>query len=172
MRKGIVGLAVVTLITAVANRAEAQFRFGANLSWASDTDLGIGARASFGLGGLSAGRPIEGLVTFDYFFPDDVAGVDSKYWEASVNGIYRLAMPESSLAPYLGAGVLLGHSSVDAGSTVCNIADCSNNNIGLNLIGGFRFKGGPRFLPFAEARFEVAEESQLVLTVGAFFGKP
>ena len=168
MRKGIVVLAVVTLITAAANRAEAQFRFGANLSWASETDFGIGARASFGLGGLSTRRPIEGLVTFDDFFPDDAAGVDRSYWEVSANGIYRLTMPESSLAPYLGAGVLLGHSSVDAGSTVCNIADCSNNNVGLNLIGGVGAKSGS-IRPFGQAKYTISDDNEASVAFGLRF---
>jgi hypothetical protein len=157
------------LMMGAVSRGEAQVRFGANVDWGSDTDFGIGGRLNFGIGGLAQGQPIEGQVTFDYFFP----GNDVHYWEISGNGLYRLSTRGSSIAPYLGAGLLYAHTSVNAGS-VCNITgvNCSDSSLGLNLIGGLRFKGGPNFLPFVEARFEAKSGSQLVLTAGTFFGKP
>jgi hypothetical protein len=163
-------LGLAASMMGVASRAAAQVRFGANVDWGSDTDFGIGARMNFGLGGVSQGLPLEGTLTFDYFFP----GSNLHYWEISGNGLYRITARGSSVAPYVGAGLLYAHSSVDAGAAVCNIAgvDCSSSSVGLNLIGGLRFKGGPNFLPFVEARFEARSGSQLVLTAGTFFGKP
>jgi hypothetical protein len=170
MRKAVVVLGVLALAAAGAHRAEAQFRFGANVSWADDADFGIGARANFGLGSMSKRQPVEGMVTFDYFFPGD----NVNYWEASANGVYRFTTSETVHAtPYVGAGVVLGHTSVDLNGSVCNITgvDCSNTGVGLNLLGGLRFRAGPRFIPFVEARFEVKDNSQFIITGGAFFGK-
>ncbi len=169
MRRAVVMLVAAAAILGVASPAVAQVRFGANVDWGTDTDFGIGARANVGLGRVSPGLPLEGLVTFDYFFP----GSDEHYWELSGNALYRFTSQGTSFAPYLGAGLLYAHTSVDAG-TICNIpgVDCSNSSFGLNLIGGLRFKGGPNFLPFVEARFEARSGSQLVLTAGTFFGKP
>ncbi len=165
MRKTVVVLAVLALVGSVASRAEAQFRFGANIDWGSKTDFGIGARGSFGLGKAAKNQPIEGLVTFDYFFPSGI-----NYWELSGNGIYRFTVRESSVAPYAGAGQQIAHSSVKNCPT--GYSGCGSTDAGLNLIGGLRFKGGPNFLPFVEGRVEARSGSQLVLTAGAFFGKP
>jgi hypothetical protein len=169
MRKVVVLIGIMALAATTARRADAQFRFGANLSWADKTDFGIGARGTFGLGSYAKKQPVEGMVTFDYFFPSGSVN----YWEVSGNLLYKFTPRGSSVAPYAGAGVLLGHSSVDAG-TVCSVTgvSCSDTGVGLNLIGGLRFKGGPRFLPFVEGRFEAKSGSQFVLTAGAFFGKP
>jgi hypothetical protein len=166
-------LAVLTaaglLVALATTNGEAQFRFGANVSWADDTDFGVGARGSFGIGGAARGRPIEGLVTFDYFFPD---GFD--YWEVSGNGVYRLNTSETVKAtPYIGAGVVLGRASVKSSGGVCNLpgVECDNTSVGLNLLGGLRLRAANRFLPFVEGRFEMKDGSQLVLTAGTFFGK-
>src|SRR6185312_2544351 len=125
--KAVFVFAVLGVVGSVASRAEAQFRFGANVDWATDTDFGIGARGSFGLGKATT-LPIEGLVTFDYFFP----GNSVSYWELSGNAIYRFAVKESSIAPYAGAGLLIAHTSID--NTFCNVvgASCSSTNAGLN----------------------------------------
>lgn len=163
MRKLVVGLMVLGLAAAGAKTAEAQFRFGAQLSWGDDTDFGIGARANFGLGGLSQRNPIEGQVTFDYFFPD---GYD--YWELTGNALYRFDTPSESVKPYAGGGVIFAHSSVD----VLGVSD-SNSDLGLNLVGGLRFHvKGTTTLPFVEARFEIKDGSQFVLAAGVMFGKP
>src|SRR5262249_41281885 len=121
----------------------------------------------FGLG-ESVKAPIEGLVTFDYFFPSGF-----NYWEVSGNGIYKFEIKDSSIKPYAGAGLLIGHFSSDYNG-LCNtygVSCPSNTRASLNLIGGLRFKGGPRFAPFVEGRLETRSGSQFVITAGAFFGK-
>ena len=164
MRKLLVGLMVVGFMATGAKRAEAQFRFGANVSWGDDTDFGLGARANFGFGEFSRRNPIEGLVTFDYFFPD---GFD--YWEVTGNAIYRFDISNETVKPYAGAGVLISHASVDLPSPF----DASSTDAGLNLLGGLRFRlKNSTVLPFVEARLEVKDGSQFVLAGGVLFGKP
>lgn len=163
MGKLVVGLMVLGFAAAGARTAEAQFRFGAQVSLASDTDVGIGARANFGLGAISERNPIEGQATFDYFFPD--AG---DYWELTGNALYRFDTPSPSVKPYAGGGLIFAHSSVD----VLGVRD-SNSDIGLNLVGGLRFNvKGTTTLPFVEARFEIMDGSQFVIAAGVMFGKP
>lgn len=169
MRKLLAGvLLAFGLVTGGASVAEGQFRFGANLSWGDDTDLGIGARASFGLGDLVRDQPIEGLVTFDYFFPDDAPGVDVSYWEVTANGVYRFVQRTSTVLPYVGGGLVLGRSSVD----VTGLGDASDTELGLNLLAGIRFGAIGAVIPFAEARFGIKDGSQLILSGGVFFGQP
>jgi len=165
MRKLLVGLMALGFVTLGATQAQAQFRFGANVSWATDTDFGLGARANFGLGEFSKRNPIEGQVTFDYFFPN---GFD--YWELSGNGIYRFDTSAENLKPYAGAGLLYSHSSVNG----CPGGySCGSSDLGLNLIGGLRFNvKGTTAIPFVEARLEVRNGSQFVMAGGVLFGKP
>ena len=99
-----VGLAMATL--SVANPASAQVRFGAQLNYAEHTHFGMGARLGFPLGGELKRKGIEGLVTFDYFFPKGFA-----YWTVTADGLYHFTPASSSVKPYVGGGISYGHVS-------------------------------------------------------------
>src|SRR5712691_11560391 len=43
--------------------------FGPELNWSSDFAFGIGARGVFPLQSLFPKAPLDGIVSFDYFFP-------------------------------------------------------------------------------------------------------
>ncbi len=165
MRKtiGAVGLAVVALST--TNSASAQARFGAQLNFAGHANFGMGARVGFPLGGELKRKGIEGLVTFDYFFPDKF-----DYWTATANGLYHFTPAGSSVKPYIGGGVSLGRGrgSVDGMSPGLS---GGGSDVGLNLMGGLRFKAQERLLPFAEARYELKNGGQFILTAGVYFGR-
>ncbi len=159
MRKLVAAAGVVIAAFAFAPRAEAQ-AFGANLSWGDDTDFGLGARVAFPIGGSVGQKGIKGLATFDYFFPD---GFD--FWEITGNGVYDISS-SGSASPYVGAGLTFARSSVSAGGF-----SASNSEVGLNLLGGARFKPTGNVQPFVEARFQIRDGSQLVLSGGVYFGK-
>src|SRR3989475_9158225 len=55
--------------------------FGLQLNWSSDVDFGIGGRGVFPLQSLFPKTPLDGIVSFDYFFPSVPAGVSGHYWE-------------------------------------------------------------------------------------------
>ena len=176
--KGIVlglGLAVVTL----TGRVEAQARFGANVSWGTDTHFGLGARVGFGLGELTKKSKIEGQATADFFFPSGV-----NFWEATGNALYKVST-SGSVAPYVGAGLGFRYASYKANYntqaarssrrpafsvTRLDTISGSNSDFFLNLLGGLRFKPAGNLQPFAEARVEIGSGSQLVLSGGVFFG--
>jgi hypothetical protein len=168
MRKLVAGLMVAGLAALAAAPAAAQVRFGANLSWGDDTDLGLGARLNFGLGDMSRNQPVEGLVTFDYFFPDAPAGTDVSYWSISGNAIYRFTTRSASVFPYAGGGLLIARGSVGFSPGLSG----SDTDIGLSLVGGLRFRTAGTLLPFVEGRFELADGSQFVLSGGVYFGRP
>ncbi|MBM4186057.1 MAG: hypothetical protein FJ206_01980 [Gemmatimonadetes bacterium] len=66
MRRFIIAVAAVVLVAAsTGQRADAQARFGAQLTWGDDTDFGIGARLGFPFGGELKRKGLEGLVIFD-----------------------------------------------------------------------------------------------------------
>jgi len=160
MRKLWAAAGIVGLMIAGATPAGAQARFGATISWADDADFGLGARLNFGLGSVSARSPIEGMVAFDYFFPESF-----DYWELTGNGIYRFST-NSSAKPYAGAGIGIGRAS--SGSPGVG----SSTDAFLNLLAGLRFQAARRVLPFVEARIEFGDGSMFVLGGGIYFGKP
>ena len=163
MRTGIgtVGLALVALSAATPVRA--QGRFGAQLNFAEDADFGLGARVGFALGGELKRKGIEGLVTFDYFFPKAY-----DYWTVTADGLYHFTPANSSVNPYVGGGVSLGHGSVGGVSPGLSRG---GSDVGLNLMAGLRFKAQERLLPFAEARYELKNGGQFILSAGVYFGK-
>ena len=57
-----------------ASRAQRP-QFAAELNWSSDVDLGIGGRGVFPLQSLFPKTPLDGIVSFDYFFPSAPSGV-------------------------------------------------------------------------------------------------
>src|SRR5262245_23803310 len=102
-------------------------------NWADDADLGVGARLLWDAAGSSEG--IGAIASFDFFFPDG----DIDYWELNGNLTYSL---RGRFQPYLGAGLNLAH--VSGGGE-------SDNELGLNLLGGLRFSDRV----YGELRFEV-----------------
>ena len=159
MKKLAIAALVAWLGFLVPRPAEGQARFGAQVSWGDDTDFGLGARLGFPFGGELKRKGIEGLATFDYFFPD---GFD--YWEITANGLYHFTQGTKA-KPYVGGGVVFGRFSTAS-------PGFDDSDFGLNLIGGLRFKAQERLLPFIEGRLELKDGSQFVLAAGVYFGKP
>ena len=141
--------------------------FGVELDWSSDVDFGIGGRGVFPLQSLFPRTPLDGIVSFDYFFPSKPAGTTSlTYWEINGNVAYRFRAPaSSSLRPYAGGGLNIAHASATAGTV-----SASDTKAGLNLLGGTTFKlKGSNLTPFAEARGEVGGGKTFILTGGVRF---
>jgi opacity protein-like surface antigen len=159
VRTAFVALAMLAL---GAGSAQAQ-RFGAQVSWADDADLGLGARMEVPvpLGSEGALAALYLVGSFDYFFPDCD---DCSYIEFNAN----VAIPvntTSNLNPYVGGGLNMSRSSVE----ILGESD-SDTRLGLNALGGLKFAIG-NLASFAEARLELKDESQLVLTFGVLLGE-
>lgn len=164
----VAGAAAFGLAVATPSAAEAQMGFVVQANYGEHTDFGAGAGVNFDLGSLTANNGIRGEATFDYYFPGcEGCGdhTDYTYWE--ING--NLMMDIKSVAGlYVGAGVNYGNSSFSFDDNdVCDIVDCDTggSDIGLNLMGGWKFGGGP----FVQAKFEVGGGEQLVITAGYRF---
>src|SRR5437899_3406896 len=140
--------------------------FGPELNWSSDVDFGIGARGVFPLQSLFPKTPLDGIVSFDYFFPSAPSGVSLHYWEINGNVAYRFRVPaRSSLGPYAGSGLNIAHASGSAGGV-----STSATKAGLNLLGGTTFKlKGSKLTPFVEGRGEVGGGKTFILTGGVRF---
>ncbi|HET7276313.1 MAG TPA: hypothetical protein VFI91_14180 [Longimicrobiaceae bacterium] len=150
-------LAALAMVVATEAPAAAQAQFGAQVSYAEDFDLGIGARAQFGLAQLGV-ENLFGIASVDYFFPDCGAG-DCNYIELNANG--AISLPEVGLPIYAGGGLNVAHAS---------FGDFSNTEVGLNILGGVQFPDALGALtPFAEARFELSGGEQFLITGGILF---
>jgi len=148
-----------------APRSAQRPSFGLQLDWSSDVDFGIGGRGVFPLRSLFPRTPLDGIVSFDYFFPSAPAGVSAHYWEINGNVAYRFSVPaRSSFGPYAGGGLNIAHASASAGG-----ASASDTKAGLNLLGGTTFKVKGSITPFAEARGEIGGGKTFILTGGVRF---
>ena len=130
---------------------------GIQANWADDTDFGIGIRYENDLYKVisSMSNRLHFILSFDYFFPD---GFD--YYEGNINLSYQFGDMRRSVGPYLGGGLNIAHADVGA---------ASDTEVGLNLLGGVRFRSANRWVPFIEARFEAGGGEQFVITGGLLF---
>jgi opacity protein-like surface antigen len=163
MKRLLGGLCAVALLSG-AGDAYGQVGFGAQLSWADDAEFGIGARAVVDLTPLTNGLEASG--SFDYFFPDQPLGADINYWEINANMAYVFAgVP--GMAPYAGGGLNIAHASVSVDEFGIPLG-ASDTDLGLNLLGGARFRAGP-VQPFGELRIELGGGEQFVIAGGVIF---
>ncbi len=167
MRK--VMIAVVAMAAALTVRtAQAQeqatttraFQFGPQIDWGTDTDFGIGGRVVWNaLGETIAVRGLEGVASFDVFFP----GNDVNWWELNANITYPIAIPSAPrISPYFGGGLNIAHASVSG------VDGSGHTDVGVNLLGGTRFGIGI-LQAFVEGRLELHSGSQFVATFGLLF---
>src|SRR5437016_10231525 len=144
--------------------------FGLQLNWSSDVDFGIGGRGVFPLESLFPKTPLDGIVSFDYFFPSHPSGTSAHYWEINGNVAYRFTVPaRSSFRPYAGGGLNVAHASASAtvGTTTVSASD---TKAGLNLLGGTTFKlKGSKLTPFVDARGEIGGGKTFIITGGVRF---
>src|SRR2546427_6924404 len=143
---------------------------GVRLNWGGGVDLGIGGRGVFPLGSLFPKTPLDGIVSFDYFFPSVPAGVSAHYWEINGNVAYRFTVPaRSSFRPYAGGGLNVAHASASATVGTTTVS-ASETKAGLNLLGGTTFKlKGSKLTPFVDARGEIGGGKTFIITGGVRF---
>lgn len=172
MRKIGTLVSVFALSVLAAGTAQAQMKFGGQVLWADDVELGVGARVEIPFANkLSKTGPLSQtffIGQFDYFLDPcgDTAGsgVDCSYFEINPG----LAVPlktTSDFRPYLGAGLNIARMSVDAGT----LGSTSDTEMGLNVLGGLKFLlGGME--SFTEARISLGGGEQFAIQFGFLFG--
>lgn len=154
MKRSVCLLGAALLLAVAPMTARSQVALGPTLAWHDDMDLGIGA--TVGLELPTVGTDIGFLGDFLIFFP---AGAD--YWELNGNVTYDFSpLPESTVVPFVLAGLNLGHSSADAGVS----GSASDTDLSLNLGGGIAFNAGS-FRPKATGRFVLGNGTSLVLAI-------
>ena len=147
-----------------ASRAQ-RTSFGLQLDVGTKTDFGIGGRAVIGLQSLFPGTPLDGIVSFDYYFPSHPSGTSQHFWEINGNLAYRFRVPaRSSFRPYGGGGLNIAHSSFTAGTL-----SGSGTDADLNILAGTTFTVRGSATPFLEVRGVVGNANQVVFTGGVRF---
>ena len=146
--------------------AHAQVQFGPQVDWASNSlGFGVGGRVELSLAkAIPSVKGLGVIGSFDVFFP----GSGVNYWEINANGTYHFDIPNVKIAPYVGAGLVLAHTSISNCTAILGIS-CSANNAGLNLLGGTNFPSMGKITPFAELRIELRTGSAVALTGGVLF---
>ncbi len=162
MRAKLCVAAVGLLLCAGAVTAEAQVRFAPQASFGSETDFGIGARAKVDLASMIKTPGFFGIGEFNYFFPSGPVN----YWEVNANLGYTIPGAQRTAHPYVGAGLNIGHASVDCGG---GYNGCSSTDVGFNFLGGLDFHTRTRLTPYIEARAQLGHGSQFVATGGVYF---
>jgi len=160
MLKRLLLIVVAVGMWGAAADLQAQVRFGGQVGYADDADIGIGARVQVGL-------PVEQLAfvgSFDWFFPSDIPGASITYWELNANLRYGIPVNHALFGPYVGSGFNFAHASI----SVQGFPGLSDSDLGLNLLAGSSFNTG-KHKPFAELRVELGGGEQVVLAAGLMF---
>jgi len=158
----VAALALAPIAAQAQQASPDRMRFGAQVSYASDdVDFGVGAHLDYPLSRLLNNAPVFAQLSADFFFP----GNDLTYIELNWNALYKFRITNSPIAPYAGAGLNFAYANVGGGCT----GDCSNSDLGLNLVGGLQFPNAGRLLPFVQVRGELNGGELVVITGGVHF---
>ena len=161
-------LAFLAGLVLMPSMARGQISVGAQGSWASKRDFGLGARATLDLSGKRV--PVAVFATYDYFWPNSPPGVNQDYWELNFtytpdlnfNGVDARPVYGGQGQTYLGLGLNVAHAK---GTSVVSGEVDESTNYGLNILGGSKFYTGS-LAPFFEIRYSAWSSDQLVFTIG------
>jgi len=151
MRRTLGGIVTIAMLALVPSMLQAQTTLGPTLAMHDDGDLGIGA--TLGAPMASLGEGIGLMADFLIFFPD--AG---SYFEVNANLTYDFPLENSTVVPFVLAGLNIGRASVD----VPGVGSTSNTDLGLNVGGGIAFDAGT-FRPSVAGRFRLGDGSGFVV---------
>lgn len=151
MRKFVVGIAAVAALSLNPVASQAQVTLGPTLAMHDDGDLAIGA--TLGAPMASLGEGIGLMADFLIFFPEV-----GSYFEVNGNLTYDFPLENSTVVPFVLAGLNIGRSSVDTGIA----GTFSSTDAGLNIGGGVAFDAGT-FRPSVAGRFRLGDGSGFVV---------
>lgn len=174
----IVPVAFAAAALFVAAPAQAQVAFGPQVSFGTESDLGVGGRVELPVGGMitqDAESVMAGLKligSFDYYFWDeegcDQDGVSCSWMDINANG--AVPIPLEGFSPYVGAGLNIAMVSVSFDDCPAGFdCDTSETETGINVLGGLNFPLGG-LAAFAEGRLVLSGEAdQFAITAGILF---
>jgi len=155
---------VLSMFT-ITSYSQSDTKVGGFLAYGTEIEnLGIGVNAEF---------PIMDKLTispaFIYYFPKEESGFKMNWIEFNANANYYF-LEGDSVDVYGVAG--LNYSSVKVeydGDFGFGDYSASDGRFGLNLGGGANFNIGSSIIPFAELKYVIIDEGQLVIAGGVKF---
>lgn len=167
----VAGLVVSSSVA--TTEAQAQTRFGPEIVFANDLELGIGFRIMTDIDAFSDDedsilQQLRGTGDFVYYL-DPFSGCDNcSAFEANANGSIPIDLGEADV--YAGAGLNITRISFDTGVDLPGFAfDASSTRFGLNVLGGLNFDLGS-FGAFAEAGLTLGGGEQFSIKSGIMLG--
>ena len=143
--------------------AQTETKIGGFLAYGTEVNnIGIGVNAEF---------PIMEKLTlapaFIYYLPKTEGFVKTNWFEFNANANYYF-LQEDNLSVYGIGGVNFSSIKFSVEESLFFGSDLSSSvsNIGLNLGGGVNFNIGSKIEPFAELKYVIIDNSQLVLAAG------
>jgi hypothetical protein len=168
---GVVLAAVLSVGT--ASRAQAQWSIAPYLGYHFDAEeVHLGAAAQFSLPARIGRARLIASPGFDYYpFLESAGGAGASMYMFNFDLLYPFETP-GSVAPYVGAGLSLGHSSVSVPNPLVpgTTLELSDTDAGLNLKGGASFNKGKSVRPFGEAVLLLGNGSTVLLRGGVQIG--
>ncbi len=166
--KKIIYTILVTCIFQFTN-AQSDFKIGGLLAYGTEVEtLGIGVNAEIPV--------LEKLTispSFIFYLPKDQYGVKINWFEINANANYYF-LDTDNIDVYGFAGINYSHvkakyDGLDYGYGIWGGYSGSDGRIGANIGGGANFSIGSTIVPFAELKYVIMDEGQLVVAAGAKF---
>ena len=99
--------------------------------------------------------PVEGQASLDVYLP-----AQGSFVTLSTNVLYPVQIEDAALRPYAGGG--LGFLFYDTGGT-------DQSDVGLNLVGGTRFRSSRSFTPFVQTQVTLGTVDLIAISGGLLF---
>ncbi len=149
---------------AISTQAQEDTRLGAFLAYGTEIEnLGIGVNAEF---------PIAEKITlspsFIYYLPKEEFGVDLNWFEVNANANYYF-FQENNIDLYALGGLNYSNIKVSFDDPMLGDLSSSDGEFGLNLGAGINLDIGSNITPFAELKYVLIDQSQLVAMAGIKF---
>ncbi|MFY0714187.1 outer membrane beta-barrel protein [Seonamhaeicola sp. NFXS20] len=146
--------------------AQTETKLGGFLAYGTEIEnIGIGANAEF---------PIMEKLTispsFIFYLPKDESGIKINWFEVNANANYYF-LAEDNIDVYGIAGLNYSSVKVTYDDSYGYLGDfsASDGRFGLNIGGGANFNLSGSITPFAELKYVIIDEGQLVIAGGVKF---
>ncbi|MFD2696853.1 outer membrane protein [Mesonia sediminis] len=163
MKKQLFFLSLFTILVSSSLLAQKNTKIGAFMAYGSEIEnLGLGLNAEFDLTEKLALSP-----SFIYYLPKDEYGFKANWWELNADAHYYF-LQEEQINVYGLGGLNYSHIKVSYENAWGYGGDysASDGRFGLNLGGGINFNLNEKWLPFAEIKYVLIDDGQLVLGAG------
>lgn len=157
------GILTVFLSLSFSANAQENSRLGALIAYGTEIEsLGVGVNAEFPV--------IENLTvspSFIYYIPKEESGFKMNWFEVNANANYYF-VSQADMGVYAIGGLNYSSVKLEYDGSYPFDMDASDGRFGLNLGAGANFELGG-ITPFAEIKYVIIDEGQLVIGAGVKF---